>query len=324
MADKESFLAAHGPAIEAAARRIAPRVARTPLLRPAALEPLQVKPECVQATGSFKLRGAFNAVLARLEAEPDLAGFATVSSGNHGQAVAYAARAVGRPAVVVMPEQAAAVKRDAVLALGARVVNNGVTTANREARFAEILAETGFTPIHPFDDWDVIHGQGTVGLELAEDLPDLATVAVPLGGGGLISGVATALAYKGVPVRVFGVEPSAADDARRSLQAGRVVERAAGQTIADGALAARIGERTAEVLLTHRLVHDVVTVTDEELERTLPAIWRHTRLQVEPTGALALAAVMLGRVPAAGPTVAVVTGGNVEPGLVVSILSRLQ
>lgn len=312
----ETFLAEHAAGIGQAVTRIAGRVVRTPLLRPADLPGLAIKPESLQAAGSFKVRGAFNAVLSLLENGAPVPGVVTVSSGNHGQALAYVARQLGLPAVVVMPETAATIKRDAVLRYGARVVSDGVSTDNREDRFAEVVAETGYLPVHPFDNWAVIHGQATIGLELAQDAPEAAVVVVPLGGGGLISGISIALAAAGAPARVVGVEPAAADDARRSLAAGRIVRRAGAQSIADGALSAEIGRRPAEVLLEHRLVDEIVTVSDEELLGVLPRIWSQTRLLVEPTGALALAAVLLGRVAtSAGDVVSVVSGGNVDPGL---------
>jgi threonine dehydratase len=315
------FVADHGRAAAEAARRIEGRVLHSPCLWPPGMPGVALKAECLQATGSFKLRGAFNALLGLTERGPRPPGVVTVSSGNHGQAVAYAARALGLPAVVVMPAEAALSKRDAVVALGARVVSSGVTTVTREERFRQVVEETGYVPVHPYDDWSVIHGQGTVGTEIADQVPEAATVVVPVGGGGLISGVAIALAWRASPARVVGVEPEEADDARRSLDAGRIVSRAPGPSVADGALVTRIGDRPAEVLLDQRLVHAVVTVTDDELLAAMARIVRETRLVVEPTGALALAAVLLGRVPAAGgPTVAVLSGGNVEAGVLVSAL----
>lgn len=310
-----AFVREHGLAIERASRRIAGRVLRTPCLTPVEMPGVAIKPECLQPTGSFKVRGAFNAMLALLESEPDVPGVVTVSSGNHGQALAYAAGLLGLPAVVVMPHDASSVKRQAVLRLGARVVSDGVTTATREERFAEVVSDTGFAPVHPFDDWDVIHGQGTMGLELFDQVPEAGTVVVPIGGGGLVSGVATALAYRESGATIIGVEPAAADDARRSLAAGALVSFDGGGSIADGALAHKIGQRPAEVLLKEHLVEDVVTVTDLDLTAFLPEIWAKCRLLVEPTGALALTAVLAGRVPhrAVGPTVAVISGGNVDP-----------
>lgn len=314
-------MAEHGQAIADAARRIKGRVVQTPCLSPADMPAVVVKPECLQATGSFKMRGAFNAVLRLLEEPPRPPGVVTVSSGNHGQAVAAVARALGLLAVVVMPATAAPAKKEAVARLGATVVSDNVTVETREERFAEVVAATGFTPVHPYDDWDVIHGQGSVGLEIAEQVPEAGVVVVPVGGGGLVSGTAIALAYRKSGARVIGVEPAEADDARRSLAAGHLVSRSPGPTIADGAAVTRIGDRPAEVLLAHQLVDEIVTVTDDELVATLPRIWRQTRLLVEPTGALALTAVLLGRVPAAaGPSVAVVSGGNVEPDLVSRVL----
>ncbi|MHB2023022.1 MAG: threonine ammonia-lyase, partial [Mycobacteriales bacterium] len=261
----ETFIAEHSTAIEQAAARIASRVVRTPLLRPADLPGVALKPELLQAAGSFKVRGAFNAVLSLLQAGQTVPGVVTVSSGNHGQALAFVAREMGLPAVVVMPETAAAIKRDAVLRYGGRVVSEGVSTDNREERFSQVVADTGYIPVHPFDDWAVIHGQGTVGREIARDCPEAATVVVPVGGAGLISGIAIALAGAGAPARVVGVEPAAADDARRSLVEGRVVRSSAAVSIADGALSSQIGRRPAEVLLEHRLIDEIVTISDDEL-----------------------------------------------------------
>jgi threonine dehydratase len=314
------FVGEHAPDVLEAAARIKERVLRTPCLRPLSMEGIVVKPESLQATGSFKVRGAFNAVLRLLEQDPEVPGVVTVSSGNHGQALAYAAREMGLPAVVVMPASSPTVKSDAVLSLGARVVSDGVTVENREERFVEVLEETGFVPVHPFDDWNVIHGQATVGLEIFEQVPEASAIAVPVGGGGLISGIAIALQMRGSTARLVGVEPAGADDARRSLAAGQVVGHV-GSSIADGALSTRIGERPAKVLLRERLVDEIVTVSDDELLETLPAIWSGTRLVVEPTGALALTACLLGRVQRGdGPMLAVVTGGNVDRRFVASTI----
>lgn len=318
-----SFVAEHGPAITEAAHRIEGRVLTTPCLSPADMPGVTVKAESLQATGSFKLRGAFNAVLRLLEHPPRPPGLVTVSSGNHGQALAYVARALGLPAVVVMPDAAVAAKKHAVARLGAQVVCDGVTVETREEHFQEVIARTGFAPVHPYDDWSVIHGQGTVGLEIVDQVPDVEVIAVPLGGGGLISGIAIAMAYRNAGARVVGVEPALADDARRSVAAGRIVSRAPGPTVADGAMVTQIGERPAEVLLSQRLVDDVVTVTDDELLATLPRIWKETRLLVEPTGALALTASLVGRLPGpGGRTVAVVSGGNVEEELLIAALGE--
>jgi threonine dehydratase len=321
--DRAAVLAAHLTEIEAAERRLAGRVAPSPLLAPTTLAGLWLKAECLQPTGSFKIRGAFNAVTRLAGADPPPTGLAAVSSGNHAQAVALAGRAVGLPVVVVMPESAAPVKVAATRRLGADVVTAGVTTENRETRFREVVAETGYTPVHPFDDWDVLHGQGTIGLELARELPDLDTVVVPVSGGGLISGIALALAARAPAARVVGVEPAVADDARRSLAAGRVVRRAAGRTLADGARASSLGARSAEVLLEQRLVTEIVTVDDEQLRLVLPRLWLEAKLLVEPTGALAAAAVLAGTVRGrGGPVVAVLSGGNVDPALLVELLGE--
>ena len=306
----DPFLLSHLAEVRAAAVRIGPYVRRTPLLE---TDVGVVKPECLQVTGAFKARGAFNAVLRLVEVDPGLRGVAAVSSGNHGQAVALAARRLGVDAVVVMPEDAVPTKLDAVLRLGARVVNEGVTIENRDARFAEVLTDTGYAPVHPYDDWDVIHGQGTVGLEVAADHGEVTQVVVPIGGGGLASGVTLALKALVPGVRVVGVEPTAAADAAESFRARRHVRRPAGPTLADGARPAAIGARAYEVLIQRGLIDDVVTVEEAALAAATIVVWRGARLMAEPTGALPVAAVLAGAVTSGPGTVLVVSGGNVDP-----------
>ncbi|HVA59771.1 MAG TPA: threonine/serine dehydratase [Mycobacteriales bacterium] len=313
------FLADHLTDIRTAAERISGRVLRTPTLAPLDFAGVLLKPECLQPTGSFKVRGAFNALLELHAASPDLAGVVTVSSGNHGQALAYAGRNLGVPVVVVMPASAAPVKVAAVTRLGARVVSDGVTPENREECFRAVVEETGFAPVHPFDNWSVIHGQATIGLEILADQPEVATIVVPVSGAGLLSGVAMAAKALRPDVRVVGAEPAAADDARQSLAAGRVVRQIAGPTIADGALAPEIGARPAEVLLEQGLVDAIVTVSDDELREALPRLWMGAKLLAEPTGGLAVAAGLRGGLGM--PVVAVVTGGNVDPALVAALLA---
>ena len=324
--DRGGSQVGHLAAIEAAARRIAAHVQRTPVLSGAEIAPtLVVKPELLQPTGSFKVRGAFNAVLSLRERSPQLSGVITVSSGNHGQALALAARTLGLACTVVMPEGSNPMKMAAVRALGATVVSEGVTGANREDRLLEMREHTGLALVHPFDAWDTIHGQGTVGLELAGDVADLGMVVCPVGGGGLIAGCALALKGMRAGVLVVGVEPEAAADAALSIRS-RHRERLAAEpdTIADGLRSMSLGERGFEVIVEHRLVDAVVTVTDSQIEEAMVTAWTRLRLVVEPSAAVGLAALLAGRLPPAPMgtrTAIVLSGGNVEPGLAARLLA---
>ena len=315
-AGTERYLEQHGRGIEAARRRIAPYVRRTPVLD---TDLGLLKAESLQVTGSFKPRGAFNKTLSLIEGAAsggaEVKGLAAVSSGNHAQAVALAGRTLGLPVAVVMPEDSRPNKVAATRALGAAVITDGVTVDTREARLAELLDETGYALVHPFDDWDVIHGQGTAALEVLEDRPDVTTVVVPVGGGGLISG--TALALKGRElngraraVRIVGAEPALADDAARSFRTGTHVHHPAGPTLADGARVPAIGERAFEVVVERRLVDDIVTVPEEAIAAATEALADRAHLVVEPTGALAVAAVLCGRLDVDATTVLVLSGGN--------------
>ncbi|MGA8015375.1 MAG: threonine/serine dehydratase [Candidatus Dormiibacterota bacterium] len=321
-----TFLDEHLVAIRAARSRVGPHVLHTPAL-PAdhVLPGLVLKPELLQPTGSFKVRGAFNAVLSLREREPGIGGVIAVSSGNHGQAVALAARATGLRCVVVMPEESNPVKMAGVRALGAEVVSQGVTGANREQRVRELQEQTGLALIHPFDSWDVIHGQGTAGLELAEDVAELGTVICPVGGGGLISGCALVLRGLGTAVRLVGVEPELAGDAAASRRSGRR-ERLAEppKTIADGLRSMSLGERSFEVIVERGLVDEIVTVSEAEIEAATLAAWTRLHLTAEPSGAVGLAALLSGRVapdPAGSRIAIVLTGGNVDPALMVRLFS---
>jgi threo-3-hydroxy-L-aspartate ammonia-lyase len=292
--------------IRAAADRIRGAAVRTPLLR--FDDGLWLKPESLQPVGAFKIRGAYNA-LANLPEDVRARGVVAYSSGNHAQAVAYAAKLFGVPAVIVVPDDTPRVKVDATLSHGAEVVQ--VPMPLREARAAELVAERGATLIPPFDHPDVIAGQGTVGLEVIADLPDVATVLVPVSGGGLISGVAAAVKALSPATRVVGVEPELAGDAAESLRAGTLVRwpaRDRARTIADG-LRAQPSELTFEHLRAY--VDDIVTVTEEQIGEAVGVLARRARLVVEPSGAVTVAA-HLAR-PSSGPTVAVLSGGNVDP-----------
>jgi threonine dehydratase len=299
--------------VRAAARRIAGHVVRTPLLPFAAAEPgrpLWLKPESLQPVGAFKLRGAFNAVLARLD-EARSNGVVTHSSGNHARAVAWVARELGLRAVIVIPDAAPAVKVDAVRALGAEVVI--VTAAERETRALDLAAEHGYLMIPPYDDAAVVAGQGTVGLEIAADLPAADVVLVPVGGGGLIGGVATAVKALSPGTAVIGVEPELAADAAESFRTGRPVGWTTEQTyrtIADGLRVTQVGELPWRQI--QKYVDDIVTVTEEEIRAGVRRLAADARLVAEPSGAVSFAAYLhhAGRLGASGSTVAVISGGN--------------
>jgi threo-3-hydroxy-L-aspartate ammonia-lyase len=266
-----------------------------------------IKAESLQRTGAFKFRGAYNAV-SRLTPEH----VTTVSSGNHAQALALAAKLHGARATILMPRDAPASKRAATEGYGAEVVAFDRYAEDREALVRRLAAERGLTIVHPYDEPLVMAGAGTTGLELAEDAGDLAVVVVPVGGGGLISGIATAVKAHGPGVRVVGVEPEAGDDVARSLRAGERVSVPVPRTIADGQQLTTPGERTWEVI--HALVDDVVTVSDAEILAAMRLLFERLKVVAEPSGATALAAVLAGRVAPAGEgTIGVVlSGGNVD------------
>jgi len=314
------FLDEHADQVRAAANRIHPYVHRTPALRTDLSPDLRLKAECLQVTGSFKPRGAFNAVLSLMERGPRPSGVIAVSSGNHAQAVALAARTVGLPAVILIPEDANPAKVAATRALGAEVIQDGITFANREQRVHEVMAERQFTLVHPFDDWDVIHGQGTAALELLEDEPELDVIATPVGGGGLMSGTAIAAKSHDSKIRVVGVEPVAADDAYRSWKAGKIetLDRAPA-TLADGVRTTAIGERTFETMFRQGLVDEIVTVTEDEIAAAVVLAWTRLHLALEPTGALPLAAYAAGKLRGGGAGL-ILTGGNANLKTVATLL----
>jgi len=317
------YLAEHLAAIQQAAARIAPYLRRTPVLPTDLDASLFLKPECLQVTGSFKPRGAFNAMIGILERQPHVRGVVAVSSGNHAQGVALAARTLGVTATIVMPADANPAKLDATRALGAEVVNDGVTVMNREDIARQLCAERSLTLLHPFDDWDVIHGQGTATLELLTDRPDIRTIIVPIGGGGLISGTALAAKAHDPSIRVIGVEPETAGDAQASLRTKqRQFLPAPPVTMADGVMTLSIGVRNFEVMVERGLVDDIVTVSEQEIERATLLSWEGLKLALEPSGALSLAAYLQGNAPAAGPTALIFSGGNASRPLMARILSR--
>jgi threonine dehydratase/serine racemase len=279
--------------IQQAAQRITGRAHRTPVMTCATLDRLAgrslfFKCEHLQKAGAFKFRGACNAVM-RLAPEVAPRGVVTHSSGNHAQALALAARMRGIPAHIVMPRNASPVKRRAVEEYGGRVVECEPTLAARETTAAAVLAETGATLIPPYNHPDVIAGQGTAALELLEQAPGLDAVVAPVGGGGLLAGVTLAAKALAPAVRVFAAEPAGADDAARSKAAGMLIPQTAPRTIADGLLTS-LGDLTWPVLRDR--VERVLTVTEDEIIRAMRLAWERAKLLIEPSAAVAVAAVL--------------------------------
>ncbi len=309
--------------IRAAAARLDGVIVRTPLVPfPRVTPRLLIKPESLQPTGAFKLRGAYAAISA-LPPAVAARGVVAHSSGNHAQAVAYAAALLQVPAVVVIPDNAPSVKVDAARALGAEIVRSRPGLAARVAVTEELIARHGYALIPPFDDRVVIAGQGTVGLEIAADCPEADLVVVPVGGGGLISGVSAAIRELRPGTTVIGVEPELAADARDSLRLGRPVAWAADETqrtIADALRADQVGVLPLAHML--RYVDDIVTVTEAEIRETVRRLALEARLIAEPGGAVAVAACLLRArdLPAAATRVAVLSGGNIDPALLAQIL----
>ncbi len=316
------YLEQHFALVREAAGRIRPHIRRTPCLT-ADLDPdLRLKPECFQVTGSFKVRGAFNAILNLAAKEPRPAGVIAVSSGNHAQAVALAASTVGLPALVLIPEDANPAKVASTRALGAEVIQEGITFANREQRLREEMAARGLTLVHPFDDWDVIHGQGTAAMELIEDEPELRVIVAPVGGGGLLSGTAISAKNHNQAIKVIGVEPAAADDAYRSWKSGSIQKLdAAPTTLADGVRTTAIGTRTFEVMFGNGLVDEIVTVTEDEIAEAVRVAWSRLHIALEPTGALPLAAYLSAKLPP-GRAGLILSGGNANLDTVAKLLAR--
>ncbi len=297
--------------VRAAAARIEPYVHRTPLLPNRSLSEIigvevRLKCENLQRAGSFKIRGAMNALLQIPEAERPR-GVVAFSSGNHAQGVALAARLLGMPATIVMPENSVQTKVEATRAYGAEVITAGVTAATRDTVAREAAARTGAAVVPPFDDWRIIAGAGTVGLEIAEEWPDVTTVVVPLGGGGLLSGTSIGV---GDGKDVYGVEPAAGNDGEQSFKSGQIVTIDPPNTIADGARTLRIGDRNFAVI--RERVKDVVSVDDDVLLKATKFAMYRTKLVIEPTGALGIAALLTGKIKPRGGVAVVVSGGNID------------
>src|SRR5437899_5865574 len=300
--------------VREAAAGLAGVAVRTPLRFVESLN-AYLKLESLQPIGAFKLRGAYTAIR-RMPYDVRRNGVITYSSGNHGQAVAYAAQLVGTRAVVVMPETAPSVKDAGVKKWGGEVVLAGRTSDDRQHAAEAIAARDGLAIVRPFDHPDIVAGQATVGLEIAEQLPDVRTVVVPVGGGGLIAGVVTGLAAAGSRATVWGVEPAGAPKLKRSLEAGRPVRLERTASIADGLITLSVGEIPFAHLAAHRdRVAGVALVEDDPLREAVHFLWQHCHLAVEPSGAATTAAVRSGAVQPVPPTVLVVSGGNVDPSL---------
>ncbi len=299
--------------VRAAASRLDGVANRTPVLTSRTLDErvgasVHVKAECFQRGGAFKFRGAYNKI-ASLAPDVRERGVLAYSSGNHAQAVAIAARLLGTSATIVMPEDAPAAKLEATRGYGAEIVSYDRWTDDREEIGTRIARERGVELVRPYDDLLVMAGQGTTALELLEDVPGLDLLVLPVGGGGLIAGCATVAKALRPGVRIVGVEPEAGDDTRRSLAAGERVHVGVPRTIADGLGAPEPGELTFEV--NRRLVDEVVTVTDDEILDAMAYLFDRLKVVAEPSGAVGIAALLTGRVAAAGSVGVVISGGNV-------------
>ena len=323
--------------IKAAQERLRGIAARTPLVRyyppavknggtPRANGPaeLWLKPESLQPIGSFKLRGAYNKIASLTESER-ANGVISYSSGNHAQGVAYAARAFGVKCVMVMPRNAPKIKVDATAALGAEIVVVGGASIERMQKAEELAVQHGYAIVPPYNDPFIIAGQGTVGLEILEDLADVDLVLVPVGGGGVSSGVATAIKLSGSKAKVVGVEPELANDAQQSFRRGEIVQLPAervSSTLADGLRTQSVGPLNFEHLRAY--VDDIVTVTEDDIRSAMRQAVLTARLVAEPSGAVTFAAWLYHQkeLPEAKKAVAVITGGNVEPQLLAQVLGE--
>jgi threo-3-hydroxy-L-aspartate ammonia-lyase len=300
--------------VERAAKRLAGVAHRTPVVTSRTLDErvrarVHIKAECFQRGGAFKFRGAFNQI-SSLGDDALERGVVAYSSGNHAQAVAISAALLGTKATIVMPEDAPAAKLDATQGYGAEVVSYDRWTESREEIGARLAEERGLELVKPYDDPRVMAGQGTVALELLDEAPELDVLLVPVSGGGLIAGCATAAKALQPEIRVVGIEPAAGDDTRRSLAAGERMRIDVPPTIADGLQATEPGELTFEV--NRRLVDEVVTVTDEEIVAAMAFLFDRLKLVAEPSGAVGVAALLSGKLDARGRAVgAVLSGGNV-------------
>ncbi|MEO8724589.1 MAG: threonine/serine dehydratase [Acidobacteriaceae bacterium] len=316
------------PQFQEARRRIAPVAVRTPLIRyfsAHSRDPRQLylKLESMQPIGSFKLRGAYN-MIASLAPEERSRGVITYSSGNHAQGVGYAARALGIAAVVVMPDNAPAMKVEATRALGAEVVFVGPASSERQKKAEEIAAERGLTIVPPYNDERIIAGAGTAGMEILEDLPDVDVVLAPVSGGGLLSGTATAIKLMKPSVKVIGVEPELAADAQESLHTGSLITWPAEKTtrtICDGLRTQTLGAINYEHIRGY--VDDIVTVSEAQIKQAVKTLALHGRIVAEPSGAVTAAAFLSGelKLPTGSRYAAIVSGGNIMPEMLRELLA---
>lgn len=300
--------------IRQAAERIHPYAHRTPVATCTALDnktgaQVFLKCENLQRVGAFKFRGACNAVFSLSKAEAK-AGVATHSSGNHAQALALAARLRGIPAFIVMPDNAPAVKKAAVAGYGGQITFCEATLTARETTLANIVGQTGAAIVHPYDDYRVISGQGTAALELLEEVTDLDLVIAPVGGGGLLSGTAIAATGLFTKIRVIAAEPELADDAFRSLQAGRIIPSENPQTIADGLLTS-LGDLTFPII--QKQVEQIVTVSEAAIIEAMRFTWERTKLIIEPSAAVSIGMLMESKISFEGLRIGIIlSGGNVD------------
>src|ERR1700722_3081546 len=285
---------------------------------------LFLKPENQQPIGAFKLRGAYNKIASL--SEPDRKrGVISYSSGNHAQGVAYAARALRVKAVIVMPNNAPAIKRLATASLGAEIVLVGPGSDERKTKAEELAAQHGYVIVPPYNDEKIIAGQGTIGLEILEDLPEVETILSPVGGGGLISGVAAAIKLTNPKIKAIGVEPELAADAQASLRAGKIVQFPAepvSQTLADGLRTQSIGDINFEHICAY--VDDIITVTEDEIREAMKLLAANPQTIAEPSGAVATAGFLFHRdqLPDTKLNVAIISGGNIEPSMLKSLATN--
>lgn len=300
--------------VRLASERLAPYIHRTPLLSSRTLDgvvggSVVLKAENLQKVGAFKIRGALNAML-QLDDDAKARGVVTHSSGNHGQALACAGRILGVPVSVVMPRTAPAIKRAATEGYGASVVPCEPTLADREATVDRLVAERGYTLIHPFDNWHVIEGQATASWELLDQAGPLDVVVAPVGGGGLLAGTALVVKGRSPSTRVVGAEPERADDARRSLASGRIEPSDDPHTVADG-LRTSLGVRTFSLIRDR--VDAIVTAAEPEILDAMRFVWERFKVVIEPSSAVPVAPVLNGSLPVRGLKVGIIiSGGNVD------------
>jgi threonine dehydratase len=285
---------------------------------------LYLKPENQQPIGAFKLRGAYNKIASLTNGERQK-GVITYSSGNHAQGVAYAARALKTKAVIVMPSNAPQIKREATAKLGAEIVLVGPGSDERKTKAEEFAAHHGYIIVPPYNDEKIIAGQGTIGLEILEDLPEIETILSPVGGGGLISGVAAAIKLTNPKIKAIGVEPELAADAQASLRAGKIVQFPAEQvsrTLADGLRTQSIGDINFEHICAY--VDDIITVTEDEIREAMKLLAANPQTIAEPSGAVATAGFLFHRdqLPDTKLNVAIISGGNIEPSMLKSLATN--